>query len=140
MKNNKTVDKQSIRSGMIIGVSAGLVTTLLASSIFAWLLNKEILQEYIMNYGTGIILLLSSIIAARIAVSIAKRKKLLVSILTGSAYVAILLACTALLFAGEFQNVGVTTLIVLAGCISAALIGLKVKEKHIITKHNHRNR
>lgn len=136
----KRVGIQSIPAAIGVGTGISMLVTLFGVGILAWLLNTERLQENIIGYATVIILLLSSFAGANMAVSMNKEKRMIISLITGAAYLLTLLACTALFFGGQYQGVGVTGLVVLAGCISTAILGLGRSKKSPRARHKYRNR
>ena len=62
---------------------------------------------------------------AAVAVGKIKRRRVYVCLLSGGIYYGILLAMTALFFGGQYQGMGVTALLVLAGSGLVALLGLR---------------
>lgn len=102
-----------------------LLITITGAIISAWLIGNEKIPEQSIGYCSMFILLAASFLGAWIAAAKIKHRRLYISILSGLIYYCILLAVTALFFGGQYQAMGVTALVVLAGCMSAALIGLK---------------
>lgn len=136
----KEVKRQSLLTGILVGVVVCVLITLFGSGTLAWLLAGEHIQEGALRYGTVVTLLISVVAGSLAAVRITEEKRLLVSILVGAGYLLALLGCTALLFGGQYQGVTVTALVILAGCLSVALLGLKVRKTHINTRHKYRTR
>ena len=80
------------------------------------------------GYGAMIILLAASTIGASISAWKIKRLRLQVCLLSGVAYYAALLCITALFFGGQYQGMGVTALVVLAGTGVAILLSTREKK------------
>lgn len=130
------VSKQSVRGnvGMIprgigLGLAASLICTFACIAIGASLLNAEIVGEKNEGYITVTTLLFSSIIGAVVSVRSIKEKRVPVCLLSGGAYLLSLLAITALFFGGVYDGVGESALVILAGALSVALLGLKESRK-----------
>ena len=115
--------------GLLVGVLVSLGIMLLSVGLLAFMISKGSLQESSIGYAVLAILLLSSALGASMAVGITEKKRLFTGIVTTLAYGLCLLACTALFFGGEYQGVGVTLLVLLAGGILPALIGSKEKKR-----------
>ena len=92
------------------------------------MIAMEILKENAVGYGAMIIILLSSISGAGIAVNKVKKRMLQVSALVGGLYYMMLLGATALFFGGKYQGMGVTALLILAGCGVVVLIAGRGKK------------
>lgn len=113
---------KSIPAGLGIGLAISMVITLFGSLIIAILLDSQNMQEQSIGYGSMVLLLLSSAAGAVTAATTVKRQLLPVCMLSGSCYYAALLAITALFFGGQYQGMGVTALMILAGCGTVAVI------------------
>lgn len=140
MKTIKPVNIQSVPAGIGVGILVSLFTTLIGTGILSWMLSGEKLQENAQDYGTVLILLLSSIAGAGTSVIVCKAKRLIVSLLAGIGYFLFLLACTALFFGGQYQRIGVTALVILAGSLGVVLVGQVPAKKHTSTRHKYKNR
>lgn len=118
----------SVPAGLGLGAAISVGLTI----VLAWVLAKLILSETILEghigYGVMILLLISSFCGAFTAQSKIKRQRLVMCILSGILYLVILLAITALFFGGQYDAVGVTTLLVLGGSVTAGLIGKREKK------------
>lgn len=116
--NKKVTGKaSSIPGGLFAGAVVSLVSTLVLAMVTAWLVHTEILREASIGYCVIGILLLSAICGTWIANRKIKRQKLLVCLMSGVIYYAILLSMTALFFGGQYTGMGVTALVVLSGCM-----------------------
>ena len=136
----KEMDIPSVPRGVCIGVLVSLFITLIGAGVISWLLSGEKIPEGTQNYGVVLILLLSSAAGAGTAIAVSKAKRLVVSLLVGGGYYLILLACTALFFDGQYQGVGVTALVILAGCIGTVLAGQLPIKKPAASRHKYKNR
>lgn len=115
----------SMPAGIGMGLALCIGVTLVGSALVGWLVSREILPYSGIGYGSMGILLSASILGAWMAVSRVKRQRLVVCLVLGLTYYLVLLSVTALFFGGEYSGMGVTALVILAGCGTVALLGLK---------------
>lgn len=118
-----------IPKGIGIGLVVSMTCTILGAAITAWLLVSEKLGEGSIGYIAVMLLLLSSILGAFISFSFIKQKRVPICLIAGSVYFLSLLAMNALFFHGMYDGVGESALVVLAGCLSVAILGLKEGKK-----------
>ena len=118
----------SMPAGIAIGCVVSLLLTLAGSSLAAKLISDEILKDTAIGYGSMLIVLLASALGAVTAISRVKRRYLQVCLLSGVSYYGLLLCVTALFFGGQYQGMGVTAMLVLAGVGSVVLLGTKEKK------------
>lgn len=111
-------------AGVALGTGLSMMVTVLGSMVVAGLVNSEAIPENAIGYGSMVILLAASALGAWLTVKRVKHRRMLVCALTGAAYYLCLLACTALFFGGQYSGMGVTAIVVLAGCLSVGLLGL----------------
>lgn len=130
----------SMPAGFLMSTAVSLVLTVAGAGLFAYLISKEILQESSIGYCAMVLVLLSAIAGAAAAVGRIKRRRVYVCAISGVIYFGILLSMTALFFGGQYQGIGVTALLVLAGCGLVALLGLKGEKKAYRGKRKFGNR
>lgn len=111
--------------GLAIGLAVSLLVTVLGAALSAYFVLTEKIPEEGVGYCAGGILLLSSMLGAFVAEKRTKRKRLIVCVLLGGLYYAALTAATALFFGGQYQGMGVTALLVLAGSGCVGLLAAK---------------
>ena len=118
MMVNRKVTGTAVTMPMGIGIGCGIsmLVTILGSAMVAKLISAEVLREMAIGYSAMVIILVASAMGTGIAVKKVKKKMLQVSVLVGLTYFCMLLAMTALLFGGHYQGMGVTALLILAGC------------------------
>ena len=114
--------------GIGIGCGVSMALTILGAGLVAKLIDMEVLQENAIGYGAMMVILLASISGASVAVRKIKKRILQVSAMVGLFYYAMLLAITALFFGGKYQGMGVTALMILAGCGVVVLIAGREKK------------
>ena len=114
----------SLPAGLAIGAVCSLAATLILTAILAKLVEAETLPAEKVGYGI-MVLLVSSFAGAMISFGRIKRQRMLVCIVSGVIYFAMLMSMTALFFGGQYSAVGTTALLVLAGSGAAALLGLR---------------
>lgn len=119
----------SMPAGLVFGAFISLGVTLLTAAVLAKLVDMERLAWENIGYGIMVLLLLASFSGAMAAYAKIKRQRLLVCAISGAVYFGILLSITALFFGGQFDSVGVTAALVLAGSIAAGLLGLRGEGK-----------
>ena len=120
-------------SGTAIGIPAGLglstlislVITLAGAALLAYMMTSEKIGEGAMGFSAMMIQAIASVAGAWCAVSVVKRLRLQMCMMAGACYYLTLLAMTALFFEGRYQGMGVSALIILAGCAIVAFIPVK---------------
>ena len=126
----------SLPAGLAIGAVCSLAATLVLTAILAKLVEAETLPVEKVGYGIMVLLIVSSFAGAMISFGRIKRQRMLVCIVSGVIYFAILMSITALFFGGQYSAVGTTALLVLAGsgapesivsdeALRSALLGLR---------------
>lgn len=125
MNQKVTGTASSIPSGLLKGALAGIVTTLIGTAVMSGLIIHEVLRETGIGYCAMIVLVISSLLASMTAVRAVKQKLAVVSALSGLIYYAMLVGANALFLKGEYEGMGVTALLVLAGSGTALLLGLR---------------
>lgn len=130
----------SMPSGLALGVVISLILTLVSSTLISYMVLSERMAEGAIGYGVMVSVLLSSGCGALAASLRIKRRRLVVCMASGTCYYLMLLCITALFFGGQYQGMGVTALLVLAGSGSAALLGNKGEGKSSkkLKKRRHR--
>ena len=111
----------SLPAGLAIGAVCSLAATLILTAILAKLV--EAVEK--VGYGIMVLLIVSSFAGAMISFGRIKRQRMLVCIVSGVIYFAMLMSMTALFFGGQYSALGTTALLVLAGSGAAALLGLR---------------
>lgn len=115
----------SIPAGLAFGAVVSLGVTILSAALLAKLVDSEMLAEENIGYGIILLLLAASFTGAMTSYIRIKRQRVLVCLLSGVVYFAMLLSITALFFGGQYDAVGVTAILVLGGSAAAALLGLR---------------
>lgn len=124
--NKKVTGKAiSMPLGVVVGLAISIVVTLITVGIMAQLVLGEKMKTEVIGYGSMATLLLSSAAGAWVAAKMVKHRWMVVCLGAGAVYFLTLLACTALFFGGQYEGVGVTFLVVLAGSGAVGLLGLK---------------
>lgn len=115
----------SMAGGLAVGWLIGLLLTIAGSVLSALLILKEMIGESSIGYCVMFIVVIASALSAGTAVQRVKRRRAYVCILSGLLYYGTLLSMTALFFGGQYHGMGVTALLVAAGCGTVLLLGLK---------------
>lgn len=122
----------SMPAGIAVGILVSLFITLAGAFLLGWLIDRETMTVNNIGYGSMVILLSASALGAMVAKNRIKHRALVVCLLSGTGYYLALLSITALFFGGQFQGMGVTLALVLAGAGGAGLLSLNKKKS--ITK------
>lgn len=117
-------------AGLALGGLVSLAVTIAGSILAANLVLKEMISADSIGYCSMVILLLSSMLGSAAAVKRIKHRRLYVCGLSAIIYYTTLLGVTALFFGGQYQGMGVTALVVLAGSGTVALLGAKQEKSH----------
>lgn len=133
-KHSAQLNIYKFPKGIGIGAAVSIMTTVLGVAIAGWLLSAEKIGESSIGYITVMLLLLSSILGAFTSVCTIKQKRVPVCVITGGVYLLSLLAINALFFHGTYSGVGESALVILAGVLTVAILGLKSDKKHKIKK------
>ena len=113
----------SMPVGIVIGCVVSAMITILGAMLAAMLISREMIKDAAIGYAVMIIVIGAAAFGTRIAVKKTKRRKLQVAMMTGGLYYGILLAATALFFGAQYQGMGVTALLVVAGTGLTILTG-----------------
>lgn len=126
---------KSMPGGLALGWAISFGFTILGAMVFASLISKELLREDMIGYCAMVILLVASMLGAAVSVGAIKRRRAYVCGLSGMIYYATLLSMTALFFGGQYQGMGVTALLVLAGVGMVLLLGLRGERRNNARHH-----
>lgn len=135
-----TGNASSMPAGLAVGSLAALGITFVGSALAGYLVSSERLPESAIGWCAMVILLVSSVLSAAVAVRKIKHRRVYVCALSGVIYYGVLLAMTALFFGGQYQGMGVTALVVLAGCGIVVLLGLRGEKGGKYRKRKNRHR
>lgn len=115
----------SMPVGLALGLACSLSITCAGAGIWAALTGRQTLDENTIGYCAMALILLSSVAGPSVAVRRIKRRRAFVCGISGALYFGALLSMTALFFGGQYQGVGVTALLILAGSVLVAMLGLR---------------
>lgn len=113
----------SIPAGIGIGTIGALIWTVLGAAVTAALVSRELVAENAIGYGALIILVSAAFLSAKVSYQKIKHRRAMVMAVSGCVYFLCLLAMNAMFFGGQYAGVGVTAAAILAGCVSAMLLG-----------------
>lgn len=126
VSNKKVTGKAlSMPAGLGLGLAVSVVLTIVIAVVITYLLLGEKIPESAIGYGSMAILLLSSALGALIAAGTVKRRWMVVCLAAGGLYFLTLLGITAMFFGGQYQGMGVSALLILAGSGAVGLLGLR---------------
>ncbi len=112
-------------AGLLKGAVAAIIMTIAGAALMSALIIREVLRETSIGYCAMVVLLISPLAGALIAMNAVKQKLAIVAALSAGIYYLLLLGTNALLLKGEYTGMGVTALLVLAGAGSALLLKLR---------------
>lgn len=136
---NNNGKASSVPAGFVWGGVVSLTATVVFSTILAWLIIGEKVQQSQLGYGIMAILPVAAFLGAKTAFAKIQRRRLLVCAGAGVVYFGMLLSATALFFGGQYSGVGETGLMIFCGCLLAFLLkkpaGNKVGTAKIKTRY-----
>lgn len=118
----------TVAISLLKGMLAGITATLAGTAILSWLIIREMLQETSIGYCAMGVILIASGLASFMAARSAGKGIAYLAGLSGLIYFAVLIGANALFFKGEFQAMGVTALLVLAGSGTSMLLAGRNKK------------
>lgn len=116
----------TIPAGLGISLLVSMIITLAGAAAASHLIASEKIGEGSIGFAAMVILAIAAIMGAWCAISLVKRLRLQVCMMAGGCYYLTLLAMTALLFGGQYQGMGVTAIVILAGCAVVAFFPTKM--------------
>ncbi len=141
MHNQKPTGRAlSIPSGIAMGTCLSMMVTFFSCAVLAWMVDNEKMQWEKIGYGIMVVILMASFWGSLLSFQKIKRQRLMVCLLSGAVYLAVLLSLTALFFGGQYQAVGVTSALILAGSGAAGLLGVRPQRRRSHTKIGKRAR
>ena len=115
---------RSVPAGLAFGAMISIGVTILIAVVLAKLVDMERLAWERVGYGIMILLFLASFSGAVASYFRIKRQRLIVCMMSGVVYFALLLSVTALVFGGQYEAVGVTAVLIFGGSACAGILGL----------------
>lgn len=110
----KSGKAMSMPAGIAMGIGICILITLFGAVALTWMVSSERLAEDAVGYGCMVILPVAAAGGCMSAGGAVKHRKLMVCGICAAGYYFVLLM-TALLFGGQFEGIGVTALMILAG-------------------------
>lgn len=136
----RVLNNKLIPAAALIGGATGVILSILCASLLAWLISSERLGQGSINSGSLLILLAGSAVAAIVAISLFREKRLLVCAMGALSFALIMLAMTAVFFEGQYNGVMVSVLVIISGSGSVCLLGLIPQKKHNHSRRKIKNR
>lgn len=134
MKTNQVRKGRSIPLSIIIGICVSISLTLIGAAIAAALLESEQIGIQAVTTVATITAVIAAGLGSWSASKLASKQRMQVCLITGTGYVLLLLAITALFFDGTYEQVAIRPLSVL---LSSALVGFLGLEEKRNRKTNH---
>ena len=124
----------SVPAGLAMGAAVSIAVTGILTAVLAMLLDRETISWDAVGYGILVMIMLSAYLGAITAWMRIRRQRLLVCLMSGGVYFALLLSVTALFFGGQYEAVTVTALLVAGGTGCACLPGVGQGRRNIKRK------
>lgn len=124
----KSIGKQ-LPKALLLGTLAGIGITLLLAAITATMISMEKIGESAGNLLGMVTILAGSVAASMITAAKADNMQAIHALIGGLCYYLSLLSAGAMLFNGVGQGIFPTTMVVLAGSISVALLQMRGNTK-----------
>jgi len=123
-RNGRTV---SMGAGIGTGLLMSMLTILIGAAVIAVLVEKELLAWEQIGYGILVLLPVSAAIGAQTACSRIRRQRMAVCLISAASLWAALLLITALFFGAQYEAVGVSGGLIIAGSGCVLLLGGREK-------------
>lgn len=121
IKTKMKIQSSGLVRKVCFGAGISMAITVILAMVNAWMICSEKMPEKTIGYGVMLIILVSSYMGSLIACKMHGTNKLATTMITGGIYMAVLLVMGVLLFDGTLTAVGETSLLVLCGCVLAAM-------------------
>lgn len=135
--NGKT---RSVPGGLAIGAGISVAITLLSAVGTAKLLSAEILHWEKIGYIIMGTLFIAAYLGAVTAYNRIRHQRLLVCVMSGLVYFALLLSLTTLFFGGQYDAVGICAVLVFWGSFGAGVLGGRTRGGDLRRKKHGRRR
>ena len=140
MKSKYGNETLSIVKSLAIGLIVGLSCVVIVCGILALLITKETVKIELASYGVCAALSLGSAVASWIASIGHKEKILLLSGISGVAYLIMLLCANALFFGGQYRSFWVTAILVIGASMAVGIARFVGKEQSGRRRFRYRKR
>ncbi len=114
--------------GILIGAGSSVLITFAAALIIAFSVLHWQMPEAMIGYAAILTLAVASALGAWIAAVKIKRRWMLACLCSSGLYLVALLACTSVLFGGQFQGVAMDIIAVVGGATMVGVLGLTKRE------------
>lgn len=119
----------SVPAGIAIGEGVSMILTVIGALVTAMLVDRGVIPEERIGYGSLLTLLAASVAGAIVSWKRIRHRRMMVCMIHSAGYYLLLLSIAALFFGGQYEGMGVTALVVLAGGLCVAMMGLKGERK-----------
>lgn len=116
----------SLPFAVCAGTGVGVLVMVIGVFLITLLIHNETIESNSIGYFVLADTFISAMLGCITSIIIAKRKMLIISLLTSIAIMVVFVSITALFFGGQFSGVPVTFVVIIGAGISAALILYKV--------------
>ena len=121
-KHKRSGTALSLPGGIAAGLAVSILVAVICCGVLAYLILNEKMDEGSVGYGAMVILVMSSGLGTWVATKCIKSRQLFVCGLFACCYFLTLLSVNALFFGGQYQGMGVTAGMIMAGTSCSFLI------------------
>lgn len=126
--------------GVLWGAIISMLMTVISALILTWLTLNKITNQQQLGYCIMGALFCAATIGSFVSTALVKRRKLLISLMTGLTYYLTLFSITALFFGGNFQGAAVEGLLITAGSLITGILQLTKQRHNENSYERYRNR
>lgn len=127
MKKGTRKRTGGLAQALAAGIGAAVGMTFLLTTVFAYIMDAQLLKESAAPYAAVVILLLSACVGALVTVRLYPQRRMLLCLGTGGGYLLFLLCMAALFFHGDLRGFLLTAAVVCGGAVAIGLLGLRSK-------------
>ena len=127
MLYHMTGKTSSVPAGLAMGAGISMGITALGTVLLSVLMDREVVDWKGTGYLIMVMILAAAFSGASVAYARIRHQKLLICLMSGMLYFALLLMLTLLFFGGKFEALGETALLAAGGSMCAAMAGSRGK-------------
>ena len=129
---------KSIPVGLAYGWLAETICMLLCCVVLSVLILGGKLKWEMSGYGIMVMLLVCSYIGASVSFNMVGHRKLMICLLSGGLYILTIIGIMTLFFGAQYSAVGTSSLLILGGSLTSALVHSAEKKKRGANRKKHK--
>lgn len=134
MRKKQATAHGQLAKAVTVGAGVSLVISIFTCGIGAAMIGGEIIKPENIGYLGAAALLLGSVTGSLVAIMKWKGSPFAAAGLASLAYILCLLCIGIVSFEGKFDNMMVTVLLIMGGCVSSCLLRMKKNNKNTHSK------